>query len=576
MTMIDTESALEGLDDDVRSVMQRWKVPGLSLAVVRDGKVLLQQGYGYRDREKQLPVTTRTLFAIGSSSKAFTTLAMGTLADQGKLDWDTPVRRYLPWFAMFDPVVTERLTPRDLVTHRSGLPRHDAVWYNNTTETRRDLLERLRYLPPSADFRTVWQYQNLMYLTAGYLAGVLADCSWEELVEERIFGPLGMTASNVSVHSSQQSSDHARPYLQRDGEVVEVPFRNIDLVGPAGSINSNVEDMTQWLLLHLNNGHHGDRQIVSEAQMAEMHRGHMQMAAPYYPLEENGHASYGLAWFIENYNGDTLIHHGGAIDGFLGLVAFMPDHRLGVVVQTNLGENPVPFIVAYHVLDRLRGRKPSDVEGQIRKTADAAKAAREMGKQRSQEARVKDAPPSHPLDTYVGRYGHPGYGTVTIGRNEDGLTFSYHNETFPLPHYHYDIFEWTETISQVRFQVSFGTALSGDIDRLWLALEPTMPPAEFSYVPDSAMWERSFLERFAGSYELIGREMVISLEGEHGLIVTIPGLPKHDLEPYRDTTFRLKEMSGYTLEFQSEEGSGVVKGVVLTTPAGVFDALRKN
>ena len=244
-------------------------------------------------------------------------------------------------------------------------------------------------------------------------------------------------------------------------------------------------------------------------------------------------------------------------------------------MQTNLGGSPVPFIVAYHVLDRW-GRKPSDVEGRSARRRTRPKAALEMGKQRSQEARVKDVPPSHPLDAYVGQYGHPGYGTVTIGRNEDGLTFGYHGETFPLPHYHYDIFEWTEPISQVRFPVSFGTALNGDIDRLWLALEPTMPPAEYSHVPDSAMWERSFLERFAGTYELMGREMVISLEGEHGLIVAIPGLSRRDLEPYRDTTFRLKEMSGYTLEFQLEEGSSVVKGVVLTTPTGVFDAARKT
>ena len=189
MTMIDTEGALDGLDDEVRGVMERWKVPGLSLAVVCDGKVLLQKGYGYRDQQKQLPVTTRTLFAIGSSSKAFTTLAMGTLADEGKLDWDTSVRNYLPWFAMYDPIRHGALTPRDLVTHRSGLPRYDTSG-TTTPPRQRRTLERFRYLPPSADFRTVWQYQNLMFFTAGYLAGEWPAAIGRTGSESGYFGPL--------------------------------------------------------------------------------------------------------------------------------------------------------------------------------------------------------------------------------------------------------------------------------------------------------------------------------------------------------------------------------------------------
>jgi CubicO group peptidase (beta-lactamase class C family) len=345
---------LEGFADFIEGVRSRWNVPGVSVAVVKDGEVIMGEGFGYRDLERRLPVTTKTIFAIGSSTKAFTTMTFATLVDEGKLDWETPVRSYLPWFAMHDQMATERMTPRDLVTHRSGLPRYDHLWYNNTTSTRRDLVHRLRYLAPSADLRTVFQYQNLMYLTAGYLAGEIAGNDWETLVRERIFEPLGMNSANFSVTESQETDDFALPYVEKDGGVRQVDFRNIDLVGPAGSINANVEDMTKWLLLHPNRGKHGDRQIVSDPQMAEMHRAHMAMSAPFIPLDENDGASYGLGWFIETYNGDRLDHHGGAIDGFLGQVAFIPKHNFGVVVQTNLRGSLVPFIIAYNALDRLR------------------------------------------------------------------------------------------------------------------------------------------------------------------------------------------------------------------------------
>jgi CubicO group peptidase (beta-lactamase class C family) len=574
-TVIETTTPeLAGLDDFIDGVMERWKVPGLSIAVVKDGEVLLREGFGYRDLDRKLPVTTRTLFAIGSSTKAFTTLSMATLVDEGRLDWDTPVRHYFPWFAMHDPFASDRITPRDLVTHRSGLPRHDLLWYNNTTATRREVLERIRYLPPNADFRTVWQYQNLMFLTAGYLAGELAGCTWEKLVEDRIFRPLGMNSSNFSVATSQLSEDFARPYIEKDDEVRETPFRNIDLVGPAGSINSNVEDMTSWLLLHLNKGKWGDTQIVSEAQIAEMHRGHMPMQAPYMPLEVNGHPAYGLAWFIENYNGDTLIHHGGAIDGFLGLVAFLPRHNMGVVVQTNLSGNPVPFIVTYNVLDRLRGRAPADTESQIRKTSDEAKAALKKGKEQSQTVKVAGAGPSHDLADYVGQYENPGYGTIMIGRNEDGLTYTYNDESYPLQHYHYDIFEWEAKIFQVRFPISFLTGLKGDVDRLRVAMEPTMDPSEFIRKADAAMQERRFLERFVGEYEVMGRPLTVTLEGEHALIVAVPGQPKHELEPFRGTEFKVKGAAGFFLEFKVDE-AGRVTGALLTNPAGAFEAPRR-
>ena len=214
---------LAGFDSFVNQAIHAWEVPGLAIAVVKNGQVVLAQGYGFRDVDKKLPVTPKTLFAIGSCTKAFTTFVMGTLVDEGKLDWDKPVRTYIPELRLHDRVASELITPRDLVTHRSGLPRHDLVWYNATL-SRKEIVDRLPYLEPTETFRSKFQYNNIMYMTAGYLVERLTGQSWEDAVRARIFTPLGMTGSNFSVKDSQKAADFARPYDDRDDKIVESHF----------------------------------------------------------------------------------------------------------------------------------------------------------------------------------------------------------------------------------------------------------------------------------------------------------------------------------------------------------------
>src|SRR5687768_3139337 len=231
-----------GFDAFVDGVLKDWHVPGVAVGAIQDGKVVLAKGYGLRDIEKQLPVTERTLMPIGSTSKSFTVSLLGMLSDEKKLDWDTPVRTYLQDFELKDEIATRLMTPTDLVTHRSGLPRHDAMWHA-TPLTRKDLYERLRFLEPSATFRQRYQYNNLMFLTAGVLAERLTGNSWESLVRQRLFTPLGMTRTNTSVTELAASDDFSRGYVEQADKAVLTPFRNIDAIGPAGSINSSVEEM---------------------------------------------------------------------------------------------------------------------------------------------------------------------------------------------------------------------------------------------------------------------------------------------------------------------------------------------
>ena len=212
--------------------------------------------------KKKFPQTPKTLFAIGSSSKAFTAATVVQLADDDKLDLDEPIRKYLPDFELYDEGATKEMTPRDLLCHNSGLPRHDFVWYGSD-KSRKDLYKTLKYLEPTASFRQTWQYQNLMFMTAGYLVEQISEMSWEDFTQKRILDPLGMNASNFSVSKMEKAENAALPYREKDGEFIKMPYRNIDAIGPAGSINSNAEDMSKWVIMQLNGGKYGEETVVS-------------------------------------------------------------------------------------------------------------------------------------------------------------------------------------------------------------------------------------------------------------------------------------------------------------------------
>lgn len=568
-------SDLEGIDQFITSVMSQWKVPGLAIAVVKDDQVILSKGYGYRDVEKKLPVTPKTLFAIGSITKSFTVSVLGMLADEGKLDWDKPVRTYLPDFQLHDPVATEHITPRDLVTHRSGLPRHDALWYNSGL-TRQQMYQRLRYLEPSKDFRSVWQYNNLMFMTAGILASRIASMSWEDLVRQRLFQPLGMTASNFSVNDSQKADDFALPYRTVKDDVKQIPFRNIDEVGPAGSINSNVEEMIRYVQFHINKGKYRDHQLLSEANAEQMQTPQMVIPGTI-QYDELGHASYGLGFIVTTYRGHKLVEHGGGIDGFISLLSFMPRKRIGMIILTNLsGNNPVNGIIARHIYDRLLGLEPVDWLGRVKEQQEQAKKAEEEAKKKAYTPRKEGTSPSHPLTDYAGHYEHPGYGVAKIEVNGSELKMTFNGMTFPLKHFHYDIFEFPEDPFNplAEAKVTFFYNKKGDIDRLAIPLEPAVNDIIFTRVADEAMRQRSFLQAFVGQYQIGPTTITVAFKSEDTLTLTVPGQPTYELVPTRGTSFDIKGLPGYSVEFK-KDASGAVTEVVFYQPNGTFVAKKK-
>jgi len=565
---------LDGFDEFVATALKDWSVPGTAVVVVQDGQVVLSKGYGWRDVAKQLPVTPKTLFAIGSSSKSFTVTDLGILVDRGKLDWDQPVRTYLPNFRMYDEFTTERMTPRDLVTHRSGLPRHDAVWYNSPL-SRKEIFERLRYLEPSKDFRTTFQYQNLMFMTAGYLAGQIADKPWEDFTREQIFMPLGMSSSNFSVNDSQKTADYALPYRKAKEEVKLIPFRNIDQVGPAGSINSNIEDMAKYLLMHMNLGKAGGRQILSENNDVQMQTPQMVIPGDI-RWNEVGHSSYGMGFFITTYRGHKLVHHGGNIDGFSALVAFLPQDKIGLVVLTNMNASQLPTVLSYNIWDRMLGMDQVPWTARFKEDEKKQRESAQEARAKGLTAKKPNTHPSHELADYAGEFDNPGYGAMKIAADGGGLNITFNGRHAALKHFHYDIFETAadEGADFPNTKISFHTNLQGDIDSFSAPLESSVHEIVFTRAADRSVLRKEVLAPLAGEYQLGPATATIALRGDNAITLTLPGQPAYELVPTGGLKFLISGMTGYSVEFKKSSGA-TVDELVFYQPNGTFVAKRK-
>ena len=564
---------LKGFESFVDSAMTAWKVVGLGLGVVVDGQVVYLRGHGLRDLERKLPVTTKTLFAIGSSSKAFTVFALGTLVDQGKLEWDKPVINYMPDFRLYDPSATLRITPRDLVTHRSGLPRHDLVWYNNSTSSREDVLRRLAYLQPNKDLRETFQYNNLMFLSAGVLAGRLMNSSWEDAIRHLVFQPLGMASSNFSVEASQQTADFSLGYAVRRDTIQRLPFRNIDLVGPAGSINSNIDDMLKWVGMHLAGGVVNGKPVITRATLTDMYAPHMPIGGM--PTDASlGAANYGMGWFLNEYRGHYQVQHGGNIDGFSAMVALFPQDRVGLVILSNQNGSALPGILLNHIADRVFGLPPRDWNGEALARSRRAQAAAREAEKKKESVRVANTHPSHPIAEYAADYAHPGYGTLAITQEEDRLVATYNGIATPIQHWHYDVFDGLRNPKDPTFEgmkYNFRTNLKGDIDAVAAAFEPNVDPIVFVRQPDRQLLDAAFLARLTGKYYLTDTARV-TLKG-NVLVVQIGNGGPIELVPDRRTEFNIKGNAATSVEFVLDaQGKPVM--LRLKQPNGVFESKR--
>jgi CubicO group peptidase (beta-lactamase class C family) len=480
------------LDQYVARAMKIFDVPGISVAIVKDGKVVLAKGYGVRKLGESVPVDENTLFGIGSNTKAFTAAAMATLVDEGKLSWDDPVYERLKGFEMYDPYVAKEMRIRDLLCHRSGLGlgEGDLMFWPHTTFTRDEVVYRVRFLKPATSFRSHYAYNNLMFVTAGQVIAENTGKTWDEYLRERIFLPLGMSNTNTSNTAFTAGGNWAYPHERVDGKLQVIPFENLDNAGPAGSINSSVADLSKWVLLQLNHGKipGTDTRIFSEKSSQAMWAQQTVVPVSTDTPEElkalkPSLSGYGLGWFLRDYKGRKLVGHSGGVAGFVTRVLLVPQENLGVVILTNAEEDVAFESILYHILDSYLGGPTQDYTAAFKAVEDKQQKDADETMKKASTARAADSKPSLPLEKYAGEYSDPWYGKMSITQESTGLVLTLSRTTkgvADLQHWQYDTFKahWRDRTVEDAF-VTFALKPDGTIDHFTMVA--VSPLADFSF-----------------------------------------------------------------------------------------------
>lgn len=487
------------LDAWVTRSMKEFNVPGMAVAIVKDGKVVVAKGYGVRKLGDATPVDERTMFGIGSNTKAFTTAALATLVDEGKLSWDDPVYQRLPGFQMYDPYVAHEMTIRDLLTHRSGMGfgEGDLLIFPHTTYSRDQIIERLRYMKPVSSFRSRYAYHNLLYVTAGQIIPALTAISWDDFVRQRIFEPLGMKNSNVSNGSFKPTDNYASPHARVDGTLQVINFGNLDNAAPASSINSCVADMAQWLLVQLGQGRlpDSDRRLFTEKQAQEMWSAQAVVPigdpSPSLTALKPNFAAYGLGWALRDYQGRKLVGHTGGVAGFVSRVMLVPQENLGVVILTNAEEGGAFDSVLFHLLDGYFRLPATDWIAAFKAAKEREENTAAQVEKRQASFRDAAAKPSLSLEGYAGVYVDRWYGTATIRLEEGQLVLRFdHTPTMvgQLEPWQYDTFKthWRDRTIADAF-VSFSLNADGGIEHF--KMKAVSPLADFSFDYQDVLFE---------------------------------------------------------------------------------------
>jgi len=423
---------------------KQFNVPGISISIVKDNRIIFSKGYGVRSLSKGIAVDENSIYAIGSTTKAFTSAALGQLVDAGKISWDDRVIDHIPEFEMHDAAITRMFTIRDLLTHRSGLPRGDLLWFASDF-SRQDILDRIRHLEPTYGFRAGFGYQNIMYLTAGEIIPRVTGKSWDTFVKDQLLKPLKMNRSSTMISGIKKIRNVSTPHQEINGELKEIPWRDIDNVGPAGSINSSVKDMANWAMMLLNEGSFNGKQILTAETVAEMFMPQQVMRkegrlGSYFPPVQ--FLTYGLGWFISDFNGYKIVEHGGNIDGMHAQVTLVPELKLGITFLSNR-RNLLPEAARYYIIETFADidhkKDWNDHFLNITKQTDELVNAQ---LEKVENARDLDSDPSLSLKGYIGTYVHPMYGEISIELKGKSLRYEGHKQFQGIAtHWHHNSFE---------------------------------------------------------------------------------------------------------------------------------------
>jgi CubicO group peptidase (beta-lactamase class C family) len=558
------------LDRLAADAMADWKVPGAAIAVVLDGKVALTTAYGQRDVEANLPVTAATRFAIGSITKSFTAAGVALLHDEGRLDWTKPVRDYLPEFRLHDPVATERVTIRDLLSHQSGLPRHDWVHFPGDRAPA-ELLGVMRYLELSRDIRAAWQYNNLCYNVVGLLIERVSGQSYEAFIRARLTDRLGMTVG-FSLDDLEASADAPRPYMMHEDTrlpAMRLPIRTI----AAGAINTTVADLANWMRLHLGKGEFNGERLAPAALIDALHAPRVYESQP--EFAEFGAAHYGLGFQCNSYRGDRVVFHGGGWPGWGARMTLVPDFGIGVAVLTNRNPSEVLGTLTWYIIDRLRDREPVDWRERFRKRREQAIAQMQADKSAREKVRHTHTQPAHDLAAYAGDYEHPAYGLMSIKQQGGELHWSWRGMFAAMSHRHYETFELPEAPDRLLpdwLAITFLTDREGNIVSLSAPLEPMVKDIVFVRLAAGDCTDAAFRARCVGTFKGGPTTHRVTLDADGQLVLKPDNQPAYRLAPQQGRRFRIVELEGFVVEFRGE--GTVVDEVIFHQPNGTFIAKR--
>jgi CubicO group peptidase (beta-lactamase class C family) len=481
-------------DEYVRRVMQTFTVPGLSVAIVKDRKVVLTRGYGIRRMGDPAAVDAHTRFGIASNTKLFTATALAMLVEEGKVEWDKPVLNYLPAFAMSDPYVTHELTIRDLLVHRSGLGlgAGDLLWWPPSTYNRKEIARRIRYIPLATSFRSAYAYDNVLYLVAGEVIETVSGKSWEDFVRTRILAKVGMADSDVRHSGATEGGNVAGTHAEVNDTVRPVaPFAS-DNTNPAGGIMSGAADMAKWMMVQLDSGRVADgSRLFSPASAKQLWREVTPTPIGEMPPGMAGLAhlrptvsGYALGLGVRDYRGHILRQHTGGLPGYLSKVAMIPDLRLGVAVLTNQESGLAFESIVDQVLDYYIGAKAPDYPGLFQQLRQRNRQKLKEAAQKAAATRDSTAGPSLPLAKYAGTYRDPWYGDVTIAQEGKGLAIRFtHTPALvgDLVHWQYDTFlaRWRDRELRADAYATFSLNPDGTVERLRMI--PASDEVDFSF-----------------------------------------------------------------------------------------------
>ena len=568
---------LRGFDSYMEKVLKDWNAPGIGVGIVEKDRLVFARGYGYRDYEKKLPFTSSTLCPIASNTKLFTAVAAGLLVEEGKVTWDKPVRESVPSIRFFNDELNNTVTLRDMLAHRTGITRHDMIWYK-ADFTRQELYERLKFLEPREPLRVTFLYNNMMYAAAGYIIELQSGRTWEAFVQERIFAPLAMNNTVYTIADMLKQPDCGVPFTEKRDttEIYQIPYyEEMAGVAPAGAIISNIQDMSHWLIALMNEGKYSGKQVLPPSVLKATLE--PAIALPNTLGETRGfwelmNSAYGMARWTASYRGHLLTYHGGDIDGFHSQVSLMPQERIGVIVFV-IGDHCASLynIVSYNVYERLLG---IDQTPWSERWLDIRLKGKKAGKEARAKAgaeRIPDTKPSHALTDYAGEYEHPAYGILKIGFTDGQLQFDFHKIQFPMTHFHYERFDTPDDERYGKWSVNFVTNPQGDVDKAVMSLDEA--EATFTRKPESL--DPSLLQQLAGTYETATgfKFQVVRKEKDNSLYFVVPGQPDEKLIHYKGLKFRMQEFSDLVLEFVEENGQ--IKALKQRDPSGEYVFTRK-